>query len=474
MLKFRYLLIWAVIGFFSMAVLSFVIESYILKLEAMQVRSYTELAADCALQTGQGIDDFFAEPASSATITIINNDGSRSTGLAVGSWYNTSAIKGLRIKYDNGYDEYDEDDLLGWYLSKVHSTSSAHKDRLNAFKYLYDSSSGSDTSKEFYNFAKSKACLSVYTQLPLYVKDGVDAGKLEWVKVPRIALIGAYCIWDNEEDFKNTFNTTSGLNSIYGTLDNYKMHKMWQALDTNNYLNIIKSSGFLDGKEYMLTPSKVGVSYIPRELVEKIYQNNLDLLLRARKNGDLQSYSGFVDDTWAYGNDSIYQHQENKEAFNDIINNGILAVSKGTSTITGIEYRCIDIFAEKNNVLIEAVYGGLHTVGATGGGSYDMTGGIDKITAGKLKDRSPNNLMVLISGKWVQSKANSKYEIIAKVTFSADVILSHKTAIFTNWGTTYDKSVDNINDIEIRNGIDTNRATRNKKYIYTRFYDINA
>ena len=115
MLKFRYLLIWAVIGFLSMAILSFVVEDYLLKFEAMQVRNYTEVAADCALQTGQGIDDFFAEAVQTSTLNIINNDGTTRTGVVAGSWYNTSALKGLRIKYDNGYDTYAESELNQTY-----------------------------------------------------------------------------------------------------------------------------------------------------------------------------------------------------------------------------------------------------------------------------------------------------------------------------------------------------------------------
>lgn len=472
MLRFRYLLIWAVVGFFSIAVLSFVIENYILKLEAMQVRSYTELAADCALQTGQGIDDFFATPVSSDTITYINNDGSRSVGIVAGSWYNTGAVKGLRIKYDDGYDTFAEDDLLSWYMNETHSASTV-SDRVRAFKYLYDSSSGSQTSKEFYDFATSSVCLRAYTQIPYTVESGADAGKIVWVRVPKIALIGAKCLWANEADLADSLLRAS-VGTVYGASDSYNVHKMWRALITNGYYDITKSSGFLaSGDKYLLTPVKVGVSYIPRELVEKIYQNNLDLLLRARKNGDLQNYSGFVDDTWAYDNDSIYQHQDSKEAFNDIVNNGIIAVSKNTSTITNIEYKCIDVFKSSNNPLIEAVYGGMHTVGSVGF-DYHMTGGIDKITAETLKDRSPSTAMTLAGGNWVPSKSSIKYEVIAKITFSTDVILSHKTAVFTNWGTTYDKSSDNINDIEIKNGVSTNKATRNKKYIYTRFYDINA
>lgn len=470
MLKFRYLLIWAVVGFFSMAVLSFVIENYILKLEAMQVRSYTELAADCALQTGQGIDDFFAEPVSSDKIALINNDGKRTTGIIAGSWYNTGAIKGLRIKYDNGYDTFEEDDLLSWYMGKTHS-GSTQSDRVRAFKYLYDASSGSETSREFYNFATSKVCLRVYTQLPYVIESGTNAGQLEWVKVPKIALIGAKCIWVDEADFKSNLLSVSELSSIYGTLDNDKIHKMWRAIYTNNYYNITKTSGFLaSGDSYLLSPSKVGVSYIPRELVEKIYQNNLDLLLRARKNGDLQDYSGFVKDTWAYDNDSIYQHQEDKESYNDIVNNGILAISKNTSTITNIEYRCIDVFDGRNNALIESIYGGVYVYA----GHFSTVDGVYKVTANTLRMLHPATLMTESGGVWTPTAANSKYEVVAKVTFSTDVILSHKTAVFTNWGTTYDKSSDNINDIEIKNGIETNKATRNKKYIYTRFYDINA
>ena len=118
------------------------------------------------------------------------------------------------------------------------------------------------------------------------------------------------------------------------------------------------------------------------------------------------------------------------------------------------------------------------SVGASGA-IYTPTGGIDVASAEKLKMRSTAVEMQLTGGEWTavphtSNKITSKYEIVAKVSFSTDVILSHKTAVFTNWGTTYDKSSDNVNDITVRNGIKTNKISRNNKYIYTRFYDVNA
>lgn len=471
MLKFRYLLIWAVIGFLSMAILSFVVEDYLLKLEAMQVRSYTEVAADCALQTGQGIDDFFAEPVMSTKVIQINNDGTTRTGVVAGSWYNTGAIKGLRVKYDNGYDTYAESDLLSWYIGKYHANASLgvvnnKLDRQEAFKYLYDMSSGSEDSGEFYDFATSSACLRSFTQLPV-----VNGGAVTWVKVPKIALIGANCLWSSADDLGECL-MNNDLVSTYDGMPSTAEGKalMWKALKDNNYLNSLKSSSAFGN--YYLTPSKVGITYIPRRLVEAIYQNNLDLLLRARQNGDIQSYSGFVDDTWAYDRDEVYNNQSNMTSFNDVVNNGMIAINKNTSTITKIEYKNVDVFNSSNNKLIEAVFGGMYF--RNGIEFINNSEYLSKASAELLKDKAPATLMTYSGGNWTPTKATSKYEVIAKVTFSADVILSHKTAVFTNWGTKYDTSSKNVNDIVISNGVETNKISRSNKYIYTRFYDINA
>lgn len=483
MLKFRYLLIWVVVGFFSIAMFSFILENYMLKMEAMQVRSYTETAADCALQTGQGIDDFFAEPWLPSNLLDINNDGSRTIKdgtLQIGNWYNTPVLSGLRIVYakNQSDDTYTESDLLLWFAHNIHSTSGSNstfasdssRDRYRAFEYLYDQSSGSVTAQEFYNFATSETCLRVYTQLPV-----VYNGVVEWVKVPRIALMGAKIFWGSEEEFLSFMEMKPDVQSIYGSTSEQRK-KIWKALVDNKYFNIIRSSNAFG--QYYLTPSKVGVSYIPRELVEKLYQNNLDLLLRARHNGDLSDYMGFVDDTWHYANDNVYVKQSNLAGTNNIINNGMITISKDTSTITNIEYRCVNIYDTSNNNLIRELYGGIHIVGASGA-VYIPTGGIDVASAEKLKMRSTAVEMQLTGGEWTaiphtSNKITSKYEIVAKVSFSTDVILSHKTAVFTNWGTTYDKSSDNVNDITVRNGIKTNKISRNNKYIYTRFYDVNA
>lgn len=471
MLKFRYLLIWAVIGFLSMAILSFVVEDYLLKLEAMQVRNYTEVAADCALQTGQGIDDFFAEAVQTSTLNIINNDGTTRTGVVAGSWYNTSALKGLRIKYDNGYDTYAESDLLKWYMGKSHANVAVGLtnnllDRQKAFNYLYNASSGSEDAAEFYKFATSKACLRSYIQLPVVSND-----EITWIRVPRIALIGASCLWSSADDMGECLKN-NGLSSVYNNLPSTSdgRKKMWKALKDNNYINTVKTSTAFGS--YLLTPAKVGVTYIPRRLVEAIYQNNIDLLLRARQNGDLQSYSGFVDDTWAYDRNEVYNNQNNMESYNDIVNNGMIAVNKTTSTITKIEYKNIDVFNSHNNKLIEAVFGGMYY--RSGSEFVNNKEHLSKASAELLKDKAPVTLMTYSGGNWTPTKATSKYEVIAKVTFSADVILSHKTAVFTNWGTKYDKSSKNINDIVIKNGVETNKISRSNKYIYTRFYDINA
>ena len=94
------------------------------------------------------------------------------------------------------------------------------------------------------------------------------------------------------------------------------------------------------------------------------------------------------------------------------------------------------------------------------------------MTANKLKDRfkrihiKPDNSVYRESNNFI---------VVAKVTFSTDVILNHKTAVFTNWNVRFDNGVaHNYNDIIQTTGSDTNQSTRSKKYTYTRYYAVTA
>ena len=480
MLRFRYLLLWAILGLLVVIFVSFGLENSMLELEALEVRTYTEIAADCALQTGQGIDDFFAEvdPEQAVEVAITNDRG-------IQSWYSASGVNGLRLMYTTtGSDSvYTTGDLLTWYIGQKHSVSNltynslghigrvyslrSYYDRHKAFDYLYNATgyasllpNVSATALEFQKFATSRACIKCYTQIPYFYN-----GSLRWVKVPRIALIGARCIWTDESAYKASLGPENGLYG--GDID-----IGWAALTENHYLNPDRGGYF--GK-YFLTPSKVGVSYVSRDLVQALYQNNLDLLLRLKYHelATLDEHTGLVKDTWNIQSNYVRMAKSTYGSVNNVVNNGLIAINTDTSTITHIEYVTINLFKDTdlNNKLIEAVYGGVHDNSST----FSKTADLKLADAKLLKKLSPANFYVYTLGHWERQQPTYKNEIIAKVTFSTDVVLSHKTAVFTNWCTTVDgHDGDNLNDIVVPEGIGTNTSTRSKKYSYTRYYDVNA
>jgi len=481
MTKIRYLLLWVIVSFLIMFFVSWGIESAALESEARQVQALTELAADCALQAGQGIDDFFTTYDTwDAPAGVWTNHGIN--GRTRSSDRNGY---GLNILYHAGKNatKYSSSDLFKWYFGESHASNTydsglttygSFKDRQTLFTKLYNGKATNATAdaKAFLKFARSKQCLSLMTQIP-YMKDN---GDILWVSVPRIALIGAQWIWDNEADYVSTLTSDVLSASVPSGERNDAKSFGWKALVQNDYMYATKTGYF---GRYFLTPSKVGVTYVSPGLVQAIYRNNLDIIMRYKYNEDsklaehngilLNSFKDSTDFTSSSVKTSInsYNNTYNESSHVGVINNGLFTVNLDHSSIEKIEYKTVDVFNSANAAIIEQLYGGYVEFNSAGGVS--STG---VMTANKLKDRfkrihiKPDNSVYRESNNFI---------VVAKVTFSTDVILNHKTAVFTNWNVRFDNGVaHNYNDIIQTTGSGTNRSTRSKKYTYTRYYAVTA
>lgn len=466
MFRIRYILIWVVVSFALLFGVSWALERETIKFEAQQVQVLTELAADSALQAGQGIDDLFSQ-------TIADDGGwSASNNDVFFNRTDTLSLKILYPAYPTSAHYTTNRDLFQWYLNTNNVA------RWKAFAYLYDATgvgikaplSGgaasypaqADTvSKEFQEFAKKTTKSTTY--IPYYV-----GNVLKWIKVPRIALIGARCIWYDESDYQHDIMCYG---DMAGDTDDYKYG--WKALQQNGYLYAKRSGVF---GEYFLTPSKVGVTYINRDLTEKIYQNNLDIIMRYKYNEDnnLTTGRGMLE--------SAYQAQTQQvknniiSLRNEVINNGLFTVSKETSTISAIDYAIIDVFDSTNDAMIEQLYGGWVEYLTLNNGTFVVNTQGNKVvkfkgkmTAEKLNERSTE------VNPTTGTKPTNKYLVVAKVKFSCDVIPNYKTGVFTTWRTKFDDDdFDNYNNIVLNKGVSTNKLTAGTKYVYTTYWGVTA
>ena len=464
MTRVRYLLIWVIVVFVIMFFVSWGIEGTILEMEAHQVQSMTELAADTSLQAGQGIDDFFTQldvTLGDMAIQNINDEARDKFNLNI-----------VYHKYSSDM-QFRRDDLFTWYFDRASSLMSAEDKRAYAFSQLYDATGKgtvegrtydvSDEALEFQKFVKRGVGAMPLTQIPYtYTESGVM--HTVWVTVPKIALIGAKCIWENESQFEGTAITSLLRNGLSGEQDKLRAYG-WKALAQNGYLYGKKSGVF---GTYYLTPSKVGVTYIDKNLVEKIYQNNLDLIMRYKYNesGSVRDHSGLQEGNYVYQSDTVNHRVNNYNLTHSgsIINNGLFSLNKSTSTITAVSCRAIDIYSSANDTLIGHLYGGYREMTPSGVWKANKL-----MTADELKKRYQ---VLRFQNDGTQIKAGRNYVIAYKVTFTSDIILNYKTATLTTWSTTYDE--DGMNDIVQTTGSDNDDAPESKKYTYTTYFTVTA
>ena len=465
MLKAKFALIWVCFFLTIMFLVSWVLEVAIIKEEANTVNNMVVLASEMALQGGQGIDDFFGVSTMSDKIQAVN-------GSAVTAGSNPLAIRYQENKTDSDYTT--EANVVKWYLkTKTNRVVTSTYREMGMSEFYYDN----DDFKAFRT--PSSVCT---TKIPHILAETITSGSLTiekgsviWITVPRIALMGRTKLYSNEEDYKSDLywvnaNTAT---DIYSSRD---IQYGWEALQEQDYKNYLHSTVW-GTTSYMLTPSKLGLSYVNRGLVEALYQNNLDLLMRSNMS-DITKGNGIARNQYALRSPDVQTAVDNinNETAIDAINNGRITLFKNTSTIMKIEYQALDILNPENNALIESIYGAMVDYDDM----LDMYSAPYIANADAFYNRSPKTLnyrgnVVNEVNHWI---------IVAKVTFSADVLYTYKTGIFTTWRTENYHGNANFNDIDIDMGDGSQykqqladgvlHRTDNAKYEYTCYYKVTA
>lgn len=452
MLKPRYLLIWVIISFILLFGASWSIEMASMPTEATQLDTIVNIASDMALQGGQGIDDFFVNVKNVGGVDVVSTDDI--TEYKAGDanplqiWVQDGINKPSYDCYSNIFKVYNPTKALFGNSTPVDVAKSA----------IFDKLYNTDELREF-----AEHTMSVTIEIP-YVLNG--SGKVQWVKVPKIALMGAKLVFGSDTEYNSLLIKELG-KGLYSSVD-YVYG--WSALSQNGYLDSVNTG--TDG-EYYLTPSKLGISYVNKDLVEFLYQNNLDLLMRAKYatdegGDDIRRGNGLVESQFIPQNINVISNINNinRQVYEptgsaDIINNGNFAICKSQSNISSVEYMTIDIYNSDYDEIIEQLYSaGVDSTGGVLGQPY-------KMTAEKLKEKSTKT-------DRDGNPLEHSYITVAKVTFTADIILPYKTGTFNIWRTSYDGGEDNYADLVHNIEGRENGATESTKYEYTRYYCVSA
>lgn len=401
-------------------------ELYFVADTAQEVQVMVRTAADMALEQAQATDDFFV----------------KSGG------YNTDGDNGYNIKMEKNGSFVDVPLYQGLY--GINTEVVGNKERI--FNELYNTSDFKNKAKMF---SSIKGSISYYNAS----KTG-----LLWYKFPKIAQVGLDV---TGRDSSITTATTPSGGSVSGEVSNgiinlYRFNNAKRLGFDYNTGNVV---------EYFMTPISLGITYINSDLLNQLFLNNMDLLMRAKydkggisldsEDGGNGVYKGY---TWA---DEITDTSLN--SYNPI-NNGKFTlvrgatkdVNNGFKTYNGIEpkieYKVIDMYDSSNDNVLIMLFGANKT--ADDGRSFSSKAEYLKYLD---KDKIDHATGMAYQNKYIS---------VAKVTFYADIIVPYSTLPIRDFRANIDGDTKNFVDVrhEVTTGV--KGFSGNDCYSYTRYFAV--
>lgn len=413
----NYLAIIVVCGFSE---LGFVVDT------AQEVQVMVQTATDMALEQAQATDDFF-----------ISNAG-----------YNTDTSSSYTIKMEK--DGRFQSTPLYEALYGVNTSNASNKGVI--FNKLYNTPDFREKAKKF---SSIKSSISYYN---------TSRTGLLWYKFPKIAQVGLDVTGREGGITLATSPSGSGVDTSVsqGIIGLY-------AFDTAKRTGYDYSSGTV--MDYYMSPISLGITYINPDLLNQLFLNNMDLLMRVKydKSGtNLSSEDG--------GN-GVYKGVTWSESITDTglntynaINNGKFTLVKGTTrevhsgfkTYNGIlpkiEYKVIDMYNPANDNVLVMLFGANKT---------DKNGITYPTKADYLKSLGANEIDPATGLRY-----SSKLISVAKVTVYADIIIPYQTLAIRDFRANIDSSSKNYVDIEHKGTTGVIGFSGNDCYSYTKYFAV--
>ena len=277
MLKARNILLIFILNYFAILLVCCLLEIIFITNNAQEAQLLMRTAADMALEQIQATDDYFT----SGGGYIMNgelldsNERNRAYLLTANTGNKFSQVKMFPA-------------LTGQTELKNIYKSLYGNNRIN--KFISDSIANNSSVLSLRSLAgvvphEETAILKVGDE---NVEFTVSNFNIEWYSFPKICMMGNDIVSSNYHKLKEL---GSGLDvnwntAISGGTTSEKITKdtIWSMYDLNNTEKKLSVNG--QEIEYYLTPISLGITYINEDLLQALFINNLDLLMRSKYTSD--------------------------------------------------------------------------------------------------------------------------------------------------------------------------------------------
>lgn len=412
--RYKHIITMIILTYATSLILSGFVESLYMYEKVSQLNFIMRTAGDMALEQTQITDDFFKPEDSFVVQDRLENA--------------SDEHKDFKIKVPNTTNTKFEEVNLYQEYTGINATSANAKSAIyhtlysvdgSAFKQELDSSDPEALTKE-----KIKKIKTPIININ-------SAGGLDTIFIPTLAQMGIA----NTGTYKE--QTVDDKKGIRGDFSNYitssDLQGMNKELRKGYELDRVTKMSELDGKDidYYLTPLSLGITYLDKDLLQLLFINNVNLLMRAKYSDNMdgggsdyigrgilrgQTFADVVDNS-AGGMDENY------------INNGIISVEVGSPSPghgklrqgssnrnerVEIRYKVIDMYDNANERILKEVLG---VIPQSQMNKFHVSKYGDYYKALDLKDRQNGTTVTQLT----------KPIVVAEVKFKLNTIIPYST-----------------------------------------------
>lgn len=448
MLKARNVFITFIITYLIIMFVSIFIEASRITDVADDVNMTVRMASKMALRQSQSVDDAWSE--TSGTIM----------------WDSADKIN-MNIKVAEG-NTFVEKNMMDYAFNTV------SVDKNSAFNNLFGT-------KDFMQWVSAVGCKPTQTYRNISTKFN---GK-KYVEVPKVLNMGVGFLWGKSSlasDMLNNLRLNSAqFNSMsdkyYGNVAGGTSFLVYNSTFFNDYnmMQTKKTSsmwGSVGENSYYVTPSNLGLTYINEELTSMLFINNLDMIMRAKYDGELTEYEGIPTNTLTSTQDSVIDSDIINSTY---INNGKFAIEKGVrvkgtnglytyANAVSSEYRNSDALGRYSNVDVE-----YKVIDMYDSANDEILISLYGKSASQLKasDTMLDTYKYYETG--VITRPDHRYVIVAFCTFKVDVCVPYMMPTMRDWAMIF-------NDSQGSNGnyVDLKRTSTDNgmRYEYTTMFAV--
>ena len=436
MLKAKNIIIIFILNYLLILLACCVLEIIFITNNAQQVQLIMRTAADMALEQIQATDDYFTSGGGYIMETDVGGISNSLDSYEEGRAYQLMVNTGSQFEQVDLFPAITGESSF----SSIYNTLYGN-DRINNFIEKSIEANNSVLSLRMAGAIVEHGDTVTINSEVGQVEIETSAFNMYWYSIPKLCMMGNSIV---DSSYHRVYD---GVETGGVLANSAKVAQLWNMYDLANTTKKMT----LNGRpiDYYLTPISLGITYINPELVQTLFMNNLDLLMRAKYMQD----SGYNLNSEEYGNGmlkgSFYPELVDTSKLQQYnpINNGSFTLLRGyekSNTGEGaelfqgtckpkIEYMVIDAYDTRDEVkgILQQIYGPRLTKNTTGGASYDpyylgreVSGALfkemDNETIREMKD------MTNSSGS-TDTIYDHKPIVVAKVTFYADFIIPYST-----------------------------------------------